>query len=90
MACKHLDSRISYNSFLNQYSRCGSAVVIHLLPSSEIGVQIPAQTQVGKLVCVAVGHHFSVQNLDQLYVLVSFTLLITFYNITDITVIGMM
>ena len=38
-------------------------------PTSEIGVQFP---EVGKLVkLLAVGREFAVQNLDQLYVLVS-------------------
>ena len=37
-------------------------------PTSEIGVLFPARPQVGKLV---VGWQFTVQNLDQLYVLVS-------------------
>ena len=37
-------------------------------PTPEIGVRVLAQPQVGKLV---VGWQFTVQNLDQLYVLVS-------------------
>ena len=47
--------------------------VVTLLPgTSEIGVRFPARTQVGKLVVVAVGRQFTIQNLiDQLYVLVS-------------------
>ena len=40
-------------------------------PTSEAGVQFPASPQVGKLVVIAVGRQFTVQNLDQLYVLVS-------------------
>ena len=39
---------------------------------SEIGVQFLARPQVGKLVVIlAVGRQFTVQNLGQLYVLVS-------------------
>ena len=38
--------------------------VVTLLPgTSEIGVRFPARTQVGKLVVVAVGRQFTIQNL---------------------------
>ena len=40
-----------------------------MAPTSEIGVQIPAQYHVGKLVVDC--RQFPGQNLDQLYVLVS-------------------
>ena len=44
--------------------------MVTLSPStSEAGVHVPARPQGGKL--VAVGQQFTVQNLDQLYVLVS-------------------
>ena len=41
-------------------------------PTSEIRVRFPARPQVGKLVVAStVGQQFTVQNPDQLYVLVS-------------------
>ena len=42
-----------------------------LTPTSEAGVWFPVWPQVGKLVVVAIDWQFTVQNLDQLYVLVS-------------------
>ena len=48
-------------------------------PTSEIRVQFPARPQVGKLVLACV---VGLQNLDQLYVLVSSTIPITHCDIT--------
>ena len=50
-------------------------------PTSEIGVRFPARPQVGMLV-VAVGWQFTVQNLDQLCVLVSSALQTTHRDMT--------
>ena len=50
-----------------------------LLPTSEAGVRFMALPQVGKLV---VGRQFTVQNLDQLYVLVSSALPTTCCDMT--------
>ena len=53
-----------------------------LSPStSEAGVWFPARPQVGKLV-VAIGQQFTVQNLDQLYILVSSALPTTHCDMT--------
>ena len=49
----------------------GGRVVTLLPPISEAGVRFPAWPQVGKLVVASVGRQFTVQNLNQLYVLVS-------------------
>ena len=49
-------------------------------PTSEAGVRFPAQPQVGKL--LAVGRQFTVQNLDELYVLVSSALPTTHGDMT--------
>ena len=40
-------------------------------PTSEAGVRFPSRPQVGKLVVAAISRHFTVQNPDKLYVLVS-------------------
>ena len=46
--------------------------MVTLSPStSEAGVLFPARPQVGKLVVAAVGRQFTVQNPNELYVLVS-------------------
>ena len=58
-------------------------MVAHSYPTSETGVQILTQLQLGKLVLHAIGGWFTEQNLDQLYVLVSSALLTTCHNITD-------
>ena len=39
-------------------------------PTSEVGVRFPARPQVGKLVVACHGQQFTVQNPDELYVLV--------------------
>ena len=48
-------------------------------PTSEVGVRFTALPQVGKLV---VGWQFTIQNLDELYVLVSSALKTTRRDIT--------
>ena len=50
-------------------------------PTSEAGVRFPAWPQVGKLV-VAVGRQFTLQNPNELYVLVSSALPTTHRNMT--------
>ena len=40
-------------------------------PTAEAGVRSPAWPQVGKLVVASIGRQFTVQNPDELYVLVS-------------------
>ena len=40
-------------------------------PTSETGVRFPAWRQVGELAVASVGRQFTVQNPDELYVLVS-------------------
>ena len=47
------------------------AVVTLSPPTSEIGVQIPAQPKWESWLLLAVGRQFTVQNFDQLYALVS-------------------
>ena len=54
-------------------------VVTLLPPTSKAGVRYPTRPQVGKLV---VGRQFTVQNLDQLYVLVSSALPTTHRDMT--------
>ena len=52
----------------------GGRVVILLPPTSEIGVRNPARPQVGKLVVVchwSAVYNTAIQNLDQVYLLVS-------------------
>ena len=56
-------------------------MVTLLPPTSEAGVQFPARPQVGKLV-VAVGRQCTVQNPDELYVLVSSALPTTCRDMT--------
>ena len=48
----------------------GGRVVTLSPPTSEIGVRISARPEVGKLVIASVGWQFTVQKLDQLYILV--------------------
>ena len=62
----------------------GAAVVARPPPTSEIRVRVPDWARVGKLVTLlAAGHQFTVQNLDQLYVLVSSALPTTLHNTTN-------
>ena len=65
----------------------GGRVVILSPPTSEIGIRFPAQPQVGKLVVACVGRRFTVQNLDQLCVLVSSAHKITHCDITHTNVL---
>ena len=51
-------------------------------PTSEIRVRFPARPQVGKLVVACCWSAVTVQNLDQLYVLVSSTLPTTRHDMT--------
>ena len=57
-------------------------MVTLLPPTSEAGVRFTARPQVGKLVVACVGWQFTVQNLYQLYVLVSSALPTTRHDIT--------
>ena len=57
-------------------------MVILLPPTSEAGVRFPAWPQVGKLVVLAVGRQFTVQNPNELYVLVSSALPTTSRDMT--------
>ena len=58
-----------------------NAVLTNSPPTNEIRVRILAWPHVGKLVVDC--HWLAIQNLDQLYVLVSSALLTTNHNITD-------
>ena len=60
-------------SILNQLQDHGGRVVKLSPPTSEAGVWFPARPQVGKLVvaCLAICWQFTVQNPNELYVLVS-------------------
>ena len=51
-------------------------------PTSEAGVRSPARPQVGKLVVASVGRQFTVQNPNELYVLVSSALPTTHRDMT--------
>ena len=60
----------------------GGAVVIHSPPTSEVGSSNPGP-YVDKLVVAYHGQKFTVQNLDQLYVLVSSAQKLTYRNISS-------
>ena len=47
------------------------SVIYSVVYTSEAGVRFPPWPQVGKLVVLAVGRQFTVQNPNELYVLVS-------------------
>ena len=60
----------------------GGRVVTLLPPISEAEVRFTALPQVGKLVVAAIGRQSTVQNLDQLYVLVSSAIPTTRHDMT--------
>ena len=63
-------------------------MVTHLRPTSEIRVRILAGLQARKW--LALGQQFTVQKLDQLYVLVSSSLPTTRRDMTNVTVLKAM
>ena len=71
-----------YLKFTSVCGGHGGRVVTLSPPASEARVRFPAWPKVGKLVVVALGRQFTVQNPDELYVLVSSALPTTCRDMT--------